>query len=188
MEALKFNLDADKARGRSKPQFRKIMTAGLIVDFAHQAFRPQQEQSFGPDAAKKEICSKFESNSFFDRNETDLDRDWSKNRAVSHLAAALLHHICDNGLRRFRSAEQRVWRHDIVEFLEYANYFQHFMRGLSKQPSVRFLYDLIELPEYLGLARKKPESAVNLPSDICVQESYVPAAALLALPLSAQVQ
>ena len=158
LKTLAFDLDAkDKKRGIHA---RGIVSVGLIVKIVHEAACKGIEQEFGPDQASHQITSSFKKNGLFHRNGSDLKKAWMRNRSIAHLSAALWQYISDRQLKRFRTAERTVWRRDIVEYLEYANFFQHYLRDLSRQPKLRFKYDLLELPVEWQLARREPQKGL----------------------------
>jgi hypothetical protein len=161
-----FDLDAKKARDKSRKNMRETIATGLIVEVAREAARPGEEQTVGIRAAKETIRERYKKNPVFERDETGLDIAWTRYRPVSHLAAALLRYFSDRDLRRFGPAEFRILRAEIVDFLEMANFYQHYIRDLSVQPTLRFSYDLFELPTELGLGRKAPEGALVLPEEV----------------------
>jgi hypothetical protein len=159
LKTLSFDLSEKKSKSGSN--VRGILSVGLIVKTAHQAAHPGVEQRFGSDQAKKKISAQYKKNALFNRNESDLKNAWTRNRPIAHLSAALLQYVSDRQLKRFRTAERDIWRNDIVEFLEHANYFQHYIRTLSWQPKLRFPYDLLELPAELDLGRREPKGGLE---------------------------
>jgi hypothetical protein len=153
--------DLDETKGKRGANARGIVSVGLVVKIVHEAARKGTEQNVGPDLARKQIIATYKKNALFDRNESDLKNAWMRNRPIAHLSAALLQYISDRQLKRFRTAERALWRRDIVEYLECANFFQHYLRQLSWQPKLRFKYDLLELPVELGLARREPKAGLE---------------------------
>ncbi len=163
-KSLSFDLNEELPNRKSGADIPGILTAGLIVKLASQAARQGEEQRIGPEASKRQISERYEKNPLIVRNDSQLSAAWRRNRPVAHLAAALLQYVSDHKLRQFRTAERTAWRVGIVEFLEHANYFQHYLHDLSRQPTLRFKYDLLELPAEFELARTKPTDALVLPS------------------------
>jgi hypothetical protein len=103
----------------------------------------------------------------FEAHEKGLKDAWTVNRPVAHLAAALLQHIVDHKLRRFRGSERRRWRHEIVPYLEHAAFFEQFLVGLKSQSSLlRFsVDDLIKIPGHLAIKATAPGAAFELPRE-----------------------
>ncbi len=158
LKALAFDLDKKGKRGTVA---RGIVSVGLIVKIMHDAAGQGTEQNFGPKRARERITEKYKRNGLFDRNESDLNNAWMRNRPIAHLSAALVEFISDRQLRRFRTAERAVWRRDIVEYLECANYFKHYLHQLQWQPKLRFKYDLLELPVEWSVGRREPKAGVE---------------------------
>ncbi|MEA3107856.1 MAG: hypothetical protein QOI88_2461 [Gammaproteobacteria bacterium] len=148
-----------KAKGkRHGRKIRSIITAGFVVLVMYSRVE-NGARDYTPEAAITLIGEKGKTNSMFLRSEKEVKTSWRHYQPVAHLAAALLQYISEKDLSCFRNREQEEWRSDIVEFLQYAEFFQHFLKNTLpdfKPKLLRTKFHLFQLPVWLGVTPSQP--------------------------------